>query len=160
MSFHGGSPCNARSVAQSLGRMALFCGPPSPRHQDSTRPLMKPGVSTSLRRLFAGNERLHGRDSRPVLAGARKVTLIATVAGVRSHPGLLAIVDFSVVVGARLVGVRAALAVAPRVLHVLRKVTARLLVRIVRRHPVASLALSAGSVAVIVVVAHVERVLN
>src|ERR1035437_2700836 len=53
MSFHGGSPCNARSVAQSLGRMALFCGPPGPRHQDSTRPLMKPGVNATLRLLFA-----------------------------------------------------------------------------------------------------------
>src|ERR1039457_5738611 len=44
MSFHGGSPCNARSVAQSLGRMALLFRPPGPRHQDSPRPLMKPGV--------------------------------------------------------------------------------------------------------------------
>src|ERR1019366_3124428 len=120
---------------------------PSPTATGRLKPLRLFSTLPSLRRLFAGNERLHGRDSRPVLDGACAVTLIASVAGVRSHPGLLAIVDFSVVVGARLVGVRAALAVAPRVLHVLRKVTARLLVRIVRRHPVASLALSAGCVA-------------
>src|ERR1700674_5213884 len=45
MSLHGGSPCNARSVAQSLGRIALLSALPGPRHQDSTRPLMKPGDS-------------------------------------------------------------------------------------------------------------------
>src|ERR1035441_9053895 len=49
MSFHGGSPCNARSVAQSLGRMALLFGPSGPRHQDSTRSLMKPGDYTKNR---------------------------------------------------------------------------------------------------------------
>src|ERR1039457_4261282 len=46
MSFHGGSPCNARSLAQSLGRIALLSALPGPRHQDSTRPLMKPGDYT------------------------------------------------------------------------------------------------------------------
>src|ERR1039457_1346974 len=60
MSFHGGSPCNARSLAQSLGRIALLSALPGPRHQDSTRPLMKPGVSTSLRRLFAPSAILKG----------------------------------------------------------------------------------------------------
>src|ERR1019366_7470080 len=72
MSFHGGSPCNARSLAQSLGRIALLSALPGPRHQDSTRPLMKPGVSTSLRRLFAPSAILKGdfecnRDISPTV---------------------------------------------------------------------------------------------